>query len=389
LVPGRMRNQCHHRWHNAFKPSIDQTSERSGKWTEEEINTLKYSVQMNGDNYRATIAAPLTGHTAESWCNNWLEISKHSVARVNGRSGTWTEDEKSKLKDAVQRYGDNDWDAIAALVPGRTKRQCHDRWHEYLNPSIDQMTGHTGKWAEDEDIKLKDAVQKHGENNWDEIATMVPGPTKKQCYSRWNNNVVDAHIEQTNIRSGAWTGDEDGKLQEAVQWHGGKDWVAIAALVPGRTRIQCTTRWHAFLKHSIDGATGRIGKWTEDEDIRLKYAVHTHGGKNWDDIATLVPGRTRKQCHSRWYNAFNPSIDQTSERSGRWTVDEDSKLKDVFQKHGDKCWVTIAALVPGRTKSQCWHRWKYHLDPYRSTVPEKEHGTLNKELDLWQYPHCR
>jgi hypothetical protein len=80
---------------------------------------------------------------------------------------------------------------------------------------------------------------------------------------------------------------------------------------------------------------------------------------------------------------FYPGIDQTSERSGRWTVDEDSKLKDVFQKHGDKGWVTIAALVPGRTKSQCWHRWKYHLDPHRSTVREKEDGTLNKEPDLW------
>jgi hypothetical protein len=305
LVPGRMRNQCYRRWHNAFNPSIDQTSERPGKRTEEEINMLKHSVRMNGHMDWAAIAAPLTGHTAESWCNNWLEISKASVARVNGRAGTWTEDENSKLKDAVQRYGDNDWDAIAALVPGRTKRQCHDRWHEYLNPSIDQMTGHTGKWAEDEDIKLKDAVQKHGDNNWDEIATMVPGRTKKQCHSRWHNNVLDPNIDQTNLRSGAWTGDEDGKLQEAVQLHGGKDWVAIAALVPGRTRIQCTTRWHAFLKHSIDGATGRTGTWTEDEDTRLKYAVHTHGGKNWDDIAMLVPGRTRKQCHSRWYNLLS------------------------------------------------------------------------------------
>jgi hypothetical protein len=63
----------------------------------------------------------------------------------------------------------------------------------------------------------------------------------------------------------------------------------------------------------------------------VKYAVHTHGGKNWDDIATLVPGRTRKQCHSRWYNASKPSIDQMGESSGRWTVDEDSKLRMFFK----------------------------------------------------------
>jgi hypothetical protein len=122
----------------------------------------------------------------------------------------------------------------------------------------------------------------------------------------------------------------------------------------------------------------------------LKYAVHTHGVKNWDDIDKMVPDRTRKQCHS---NSFNPNIGRASEhwapeRAGRWTVDEDSKLKEIFEMHGDKGWVAISALVHGRTKSQCWHRWKYHVDPHRSALPEKEYGALNNEPDLWQYPHC-
>jgi hypothetical protein len=48
---------------------------------------------------------------------------------------TWTEDEDSKLKIAVQTHGGKDWAAIAALVPSRTKIQCHDRWHNALDPS--------------------------------------------------------------------------------------------------------------------------------------------------------------------------------------------------------------------------------------------------------------
>jgi hypothetical protein len=32
--------------------------------------------------------------------------------------GTWSEDKDIKLKDAVQRHGGKDWGAIAALVPG-------------------------------------------------------------------------------------------------------------------------------------------------------------------------------------------------------------------------------------------------------------------------------
>jgi hypothetical protein len=37
---------------------------------------------------------------------------------------------------------------------------------------------------------------------------------------------------------GEWTAVEDGKLKDAVQTHGGKNWVAISALVAGRTRIE-------------------------------------------------------------------------------------------------------------------------------------------------------
>jgi hypothetical protein len=38
----------------------------------------------------------------------------------------------------------------------------------------------------------------------------------------------------------------------------------------------------------------RTGKWAEDEDIKLKDAVETHGGNNWGAIAALVPGRTKR-----------------------------------------------------------------------------------------------
>jgi hypothetical protein len=33
-------------------------------------------------------------------------------------------------------------------VPGQTKIQCCSRLHDVLDPSIDQMNGHTGKWGQ-------------------------------------------------------------------------------------------------------------------------------------------------------------------------------------------------------------------------------------------------
>jgi hypothetical protein len=48
-----------------------------------------------------------------------------------------------------------------------------------------------------------------------------------------------------------------------------------------RTRKPDTSRWHTGLDANIDGTTARTVKWTEDEAIKLKDAVQRHGGKNW------------------------------------------------------------------------------------------------------------
>jgi hypothetical protein len=169
----------------------------------------------------------------------------------------------------------------------------------------------------------------------------------------------------TRVTRHRWTLEEDATLTHAVANTSKKrcgkvcktDWDAIAALIPGRVRKQCLRRWYDALTPSIDRSNGRTGKWSEDEDSKLKNAVQKHGGKGWGKISALVPGRTRRQCSSRWENILDPSIDRANGRTGTWSEDEDSKLKNAVQKHGGKGWVTISALVPGRTRSQCRHRW--------------------------------
>jgi hypothetical protein len=222
-------------------------------------------------------------------------------------TGSWTLEEDAKLTSAVwstskKRWGKEyktDWVAVAALVPGRTNKQCNTRWHDALISNMDTTMARTRKWRADEDSKLKDAVQMHGGKDWGAIAALVSGRTKHQCNNRWRE-FLDPNIDRANGRTGKWTEDEDSKLKDAVQTRGGKNWGAIAALVPGRTNRQCSCRWHDVLDHSIDRENGRTGKWSEDEDNKLKDAVKTHGGKDWGLIAALVPGRMRLQCKNRW-----------------------------------------------------------------------------------------
>jgi hypothetical protein len=70
-------------------------------------------------------------------------------------TGSWTLEEDAKLTSAMtntskMKWGEEyktDFDAVAALVPGRTLKQCWGRWQEVLDPIIDRANGRTGKWT--------------------------------------------------------------------------------------------------------------------------------------------------------------------------------------------------------------------------------------------------
>jgi hypothetical protein len=164
--------------------------------------------------------------------------------------------------------------------------------------------------------------------------------------------VIDSSIDLVVARTGKWTADEDKILRDAVPAQGRKDWVAISAKVPGRTRQQCHYRWRDTLDSNIDPTTARVGKWTADEGKMLKDAVRAHGAKNWKEIAALVPGRTRIQCHNRWRDTLDSNIDPTTAHVGHWTADEDTKLRDAVPAQGSKNREVIARMIPGRTKKQ-------------------------------------
>jgi hypothetical protein len=133
------------------------------------------------------------------------------------------------------------------------------------------------------------------------------------------------------------------------------------------------------LDSKSDETTARKGKWTTDEDSTLKDAVEKHSGKNWVAISALVPGRTKQQCRSRWVDVLDSKSDETTACRCYWTKDEDSTLTDAVEMYnGSKKWVAISELFPGRTKKQCLNRWVKYLAPSRITITEKERGTTNE-----------
>jgi hypothetical protein len=72
----------------------------------------------------------------------WSRVERKFSVRIDGimlsgqRKGIWTSEEEGTLKAAVQTHSGKNWDAITALVPGRTKSQCRHRWHQVKNSVV-------------------------------------------------------------------------------------------------------------------------------------------------------------------------------------------------------------------------------------------------------------
>ncbi|XP_073296754.1 uncharacterized protein [Primulina huaijiensis] len=187
--------------------------------------------------------------------------------------------------------------------------------------------------------------------NWEQLAAMyVPSRSGAECQARTPFQCLARYQRSLNasILKREWNKVEDDQLRDAVETFGENNWQLVASVMEGRTGTQCSNRW---LK-TLHPARKRVGKWTAEEDKRMKIAVTLFGPKTWKKVARCVPGRTQVQCRERWVNCLDPSLNMAG-----WSVEEDSKLEAAIAEYG-YCWSKVAACVPPRTDNQCRRRWK-------------------------------
>ncbi|KAK6127648.1 hypothetical protein DH2020_038627 [Rehmannia glutinosa] len=267
---------------------------------------------------------------------NWEELA---AMYVSGRSGAecqarflnfedplinhnpWTAMEDKNLLHIVQQKGLSNWiDIAASLGTNRTPFQCLARYQRSLNASILKR-----EWTKEEDNQLRTAVETYGESNWQVVASVMEGTNSMSCLLEIEQVVIASFVITMSLfgktRRGTRAVDE--KFEERRLW--------LKTLHPARKRV---------------------GKWTAEEDKRLKVAVALFGPKTWKKVARCVPGRTQVQCRERWVNCLDPSLNMAE-----WTEEEDSKLEVAIAEHG-YCWSKVAACIPRRTDNQCWRRWK-------------------------------
>ncbi|XP_049387074.1 transcription factor MYB3R-2-like [Solanum stenotomum] len=152
----------------------------------------------------------------------------------------WTEEEDNLLTEVVERFKGRNWKKIAECLNGRTDVQCLHRWQKVLNPELVK-----GPWTKEEDDLIIELVEKHGCKKWSAIANSLPGRIGKQCRERWHN-----HLDPT-ITKDAWTEQEELVLCHYHQLYGNK-WAKIARFLPGRTDNAIKNHWNSTLKKRLN-----------------------------------------------------------------------------------------------------------------------------------------
>lgn len=105
-------------------------------------------------------------------------------AKRKEASRPWTQEETDWLITVVSRLGTDNYDAInwqevARQVPGRTGKQCREKWKNDLRPNISK-----DPWSLKEEYVLALAHSLHG-NRWSEVARYLPTRPENTIKNRW------------------------------------------------------------------------------------------------------------------------------------------------------------------------------------------------------------
>ena len=233
------------------------TVQNRGPWTPEEDELLiqtvqKVKEQRGGNEYGfwPEIANKIPGRTARQCYGRWNECLDPKI-----KKGPWTPEENKLLIEKVEKLGAGNWTEIAEEIPGRTYQQCYDRWNECLNPKIKK-----GPWTPEEDELLTQTVQKIEEQIgkiergfWPKIANKIPGRTPRQCRDRWNARL------NPNLNKKEWTPEEDELLIEKQREFRNK-WNVIATYFPGRTDNSVKNRYNRLKKKEREETRNHQGQ---------------------------------------------------------------------------------------------------------------------------------
>ncbi|KAF9978916.1 hypothetical protein BGZ73_008421 [Actinomortierella ambigua] len=105
------------------------------------------------------------------------------ISKPRSVKGPWTPEEDRQLRSLVNELGAEKWVLIASRLGSRTGKQCRERWHNHLDPTIDKSPFTP---MEDELIfKLFDQLG----SKWAEMSKLMPGRPDNAIKNYFNTSM--------------------------------------------------------------------------------------------------------------------------------------------------------------------------------------------------------
>ena len=225
-------HECEIFWNNMLHPSINQ-----GTWLKKEDEQLKNLVEKYGTHNWELIASKLGTNRAAWQCCQRYQSELNSEMH---RTGPLTKGEAEMVEKLIAscRIGDYiPWHQIGYFIEGRTLSQIKHYWNKINVPKRGNL------WDEFEDKVLVAAVKKYGTHNWRKIAFYIPGRSNRQCRERF---MMRLNFPERKL--GNWTEEEDKQIIQLAKEYN-CSWVKIEQKMKGRNARQIASRYDLLSKN--------------------------------------------------------------------------------------------------------------------------------------------